>query len=86
MKNKFTNKIAKQIAQNQFNWTIGCVIGTDDPDCNLYEDVNNFEQNFEENLEEMNINPTPKRLELIKKHYVLLNNKAIEKLTKMIKT
>lgn len=85
MTKKFSSKIAKDVAQHQFNWTIGCIIGTDDPDYFLFTDVEEFEQNFEETLEEIGINPTPKRIELIKKHYLKLNNKAILLLEKMCK-
>lgn len=64
---KFTNKIAQEVAQHQFNWTIGCVAGTDDPDYSLSTDVDEFEQNFEEILEEIGINPTPKRIKILKR-------------------
>ncbi len=85
MKPKFTKKLAKEIAQEQFNWTLGCMIGTDDPDYDLETDVDELEQNFEETLESIGINPTPKRLEEIKSQYQKLVYKAhivFEKLSK----
>jgi len=82
---KFSQKLAKKIAQEQFNWTLGCVIGTDDPDYNLMTDIDSFEQNFEEKLEEYGINLTQKRIASIKKHYEKMNDKAFKCLNKMIK-
>ena len=79
---KFNQKIAKQIAQRQFNWTIGCVIGTDDPDYTFDTPIEDLEQNFEEDLEEIGIKSTPKRIESIKKHYERMVNKAIDFLKK----
>ena len=83
---KFTQKIAKDIAQDQLNWTIGCLLGTDDPDYNLDTDVSEFEQNFEERLEEIGINPTPKRLESIVKHYNKMTLQIKHYLNSKIKT
>lgn len=82
---KFTKKLAQEVAQHQFNWTLGCVIGTDDPDYSFETDVDELEQNFEETLEEIGINPTPKRIEEIKSRYEKLVNKALEKLNSMHK-
>lgn len=82
---KFTKKIAQEIAQHQFNWTLGCIIGTDDPDYNLENDVDDFEQNFEETLQEIGMNPTPKRIEEIKSRYKKLASKAKDKLESMQK-
>jgi hypothetical protein len=36
MKNKFTQKIAKEIAKEQFDWTLDCVTGAQDPDYGFY--------------------------------------------------
>lgn len=82
---KFTKKLAQEVAQHQFNWTLGCVIGTDDPDYGFETPIDEFEQNFEETLEEIGINPTPKRIEIIKTKYDNLVNKALKKLNSMHK-
>lgn len=82
---KFTKKLAKQIAQEQLNWTIGCVIGTDDPDYSIHTDKQEFEYNFTERLEELNINPTPKRVSEITNQYEKMRSKIFSYLENQIK-
>lgn len=82
---KFTKKLAQDVAQYQFNWTLGCTSGTDDPDYSLEDSVDKFEQEFEESLEMLGINPTPKRVEEVKLRYEKLANKAKLKLEAMVK-
>ncbi|MFA5153780.1 MAG: hypothetical protein WC554_14560 [Clostridia bacterium] len=83
MKNKFTKTIAKEIAQRQFVWTIGCTIGTDDPDYDLMDPIDEFEQNFTEDLEERNIIATPKRIEIINKYYEQKVQKVLKYLNRL---
>ncbi len=64
MKNAFTKKIAKEIAARSFGHTLDCVLGYADSGYGLGDDVSNFEQNFEEDLEEKNIQITPYRLKV----------------------
>ena len=83
MKNKFTKKIAREIAEQQFGWTLNCILGYQDPDFDLETDIDEFEQNFTEDLEEKGIIVTPKRIEVINNYYQkLVDNakKVIERL------
>lgn len=82
---KFTQKIAKQLAQKQFNWTIGCLLGTDDPDYNLNNPIEEIEQEFEEDMEEIGINPTPKRVDAVKRHYQRMVDEIKSYLNKKVK-
>jgi hypothetical protein len=76
MKNKFTRKIAKEIAHNQFDWTLDCITGRQDPDFDLDTSIDEFEQNFTEDLEEKNIIVTPKRIAIINDYYEKLVEKC----------
>lgn len=80
MKTRFNNTIAKKIAQKNFDLVIDCLCGYSDTGYNLYTEAEEFEQNFEESLEEMNITVTDKRIEIISNHY----NKFINKLRRYI--
>ncbi len=82
---KYTKKLAQKVAQYQFNWTLGCMIGTDDPDYSLETNINELDQNFEEILKELEINPTPKRIEEIKLRYKKLTDRALKFLNSMYK-
>lgn len=81
---KFTNKIAKEIAFNQFKWTIGCVIGTDDPDFSFNNEIEDFEGEFIEKLQENQIAVTPARIQVINNYYENLVKKAKNTLKKLI--
>ena len=83
MKNKFTKKIAKEIAQNQLDWTLDCILGIQDPDWNLETDISKFEDNFTEDLEEMNISATPARIKIINEYYQKLVDKAYKVINKL---
>lgn len=82
---RFTQKIAKQLAQKQFNWMIGCLLGTDDPDYSLTTPIEEIEQNLEEGLKEIGINPTTKRVADISRHYSAMTEKVIRYLEKLSK-
>lgn len=79
--NRFNQKIAKEIAQKQLDHTIDCLLGNTEPDYHLSDDIAEYEQNFEEDLQEKGINPTPLKIENINKHY----NRMIDKVTKALK-
>jgi hypothetical protein len=83
MKAKFTHKIAKEIAKNQFNWTLDCVIGRQDPDYGFETEKWEFEQNFEEELEQLNLCSCQEHLDIIYNYYKKLVDKVILKLEKM---
>ena len=82
---KKTKTGKKQKAQRQFSWTIGCLLGTDDPDYSLHTPIEEIEQNFEEDLEELGINPTPKRVADINRHYTVMIERVIRYLEKQAK-
>lgn len=81
--NRFNQKIAKEIAQKQLDHTLDCVLGVTDPDYHLSDDISEYEQNFEEDLQEKGINPTPVKIEEINKHYKRMVDKAINGLKKL---
>ncbi len=80
---KFTKKLAQEVAQHQFNWTYGRIVGTDILDIPLESEAENYD--FESPLERMGIDPTPQRVEEIKSRYTKLANEAKEKLKSMFK-
>lgn len=81
--NRFNQKIAKEIAQRQLDHTIDCVLGNTDPDYFLSDDVSEYEQNFEEYLQEKGINPTPVKIEAINRQYQRMVDKAVKLLKKL---
>jgi len=83
MKEKFTRRIAKEIAERQFDWTLDCVIGRQDPDFNFDSELHEFEQNFTEDLEEKNMIVTPNRIKIINEYYEKLVNKGIKALDRL---
>ncbi len=83
MKEKFTIRIAKEIAERQFDWTLDCITGRQDPDFNFDSELHEFEQNFTEDLEEKNIIVTPKRIAIINNYYKKLADKGIKALERL---
>ena len=79
---RFSQKIAKEKAQNQFDQTLDCVLGLQDPDYSLTDMVEKFEQNFEEDLEDMGFNPTPGKIKMINEQYEKLVAKTMNFLNK----
>ena len=77
MANKFTKKVAREIAGRQFGQTLDCIIGRQDPDYNFDSSISKFEQTFTEDLEERGIIATPKRIEIINNYYQKLVDKGI---------
>ena len=69
MKSKFTKKIARSIADTQFDWVLDCLLGNCDPDWSLCTDTEIFEQEFTEALEDANITATPARIKIISDIY-----------------
>jgi hypothetical protein len=65
MTNKFTKKIARKIANNSLVYVLDCLLGYDDSGYNLSSEGHQFETNFTEDLEALDITATPKRVEII---------------------
>jgi len=83
MNNKFTKKIAREIAEMQFSRTLDCLLGRQDPDYNFDSPISKFEQNFTEDLEEKGIVATPKRIEIINAYYQKLVDKGIKAIERL---
>lgn len=81
MKNQFNKKMAEEIANKSFAYTLDCVLGSSDPDYDLRDDASTFEQNFEEDLQERGIAITPYKIEMIKKCY----DKMVEDFKKFVR-
>lgn len=81
--NRFNQKVAKEIAQKQLDHTLDCVLGNTDPDYHLSDDISEYEQNFEEDLQEKGINPTTVKIEAINKQYQRMVDKAIKSLKRL---
>lgn len=80
MKTKFTRAIAKEIAYRQFNDTLDCVTGKQDPYWGLRETSNTFEEDFVNLLNDNDIVVTQARLKMIKDYYDKLVKKVLKKL------
>ncbi len=72
MKNAFTKKIAKEVALISFGYVLDGLLGYGDMNYTMGEEVSVFEQNFTEDLEEMNIIVTPKRIKEVNEQYLIL--------------
>lgn len=74
-------KIAKQVAATSFGYVLDCILGYSDTGYDMGTDVSEFEQNFEEDLEELGIIPTNSKIEKIKKAFVKMQE-GFEKQTR----
>jgi hypothetical protein len=81
---RFNQKIAKQIANNSMQHVVGGILGTDDPDYSLDDDISQFETNFEEDLQKMGINPTLSKIEKINIQFEKQRAKLIKYLENFI--
>ncbi len=82
MKQQFTKKIAKEIAEKSFGYVLDCILGYSDDDYNLSMKAEEFEQNFTEDLEEKNIIVTGKRINVINDYYDQMTLKLVNSLRK----
>jgi len=64
-----TNKTANDIVDKNFGHVLDCVLGYSDSGYTLKDDVSNFEQNFEEDLEERGVNVTNRKIKIISDLY-----------------
>lgn len=69
MSKKFTTKIAKQVALKSFGHVLDCVLGYTDPDYSLATPIEEFEQNFEEDLTDMGVVVNQRRLDKCSDEY-----------------
>ncbi|MBN2747416.1 MAG: hypothetical protein JXR34_11880 [Bacteroidales bacterium] len=65
MKTRFNRTIAKDIAETSFGYVLDCILGYSDTGYDMGTEASEFEQNFEEDLEEKNIVITDKRIKNI---------------------
>lgn len=82
MKTRFSKKIAKNVAEKSFGYVLDCILGYSDPDYNLGTRAEDFEQNFEEDLEEKNITITDQRIKIIYEYYEKLRLDLTKKIRK----
>jgi hypothetical protein len=83
MKTRFNKKIARQVAEKSFDQMIDSILGRTDPYHDLETSIDEYEQDFTEDMEEMNIIATPKRIQVVNTIFEAKVNKAkavIEKL------
>ena len=78
----FNNKVAKEIADKSFGYVLDCILGYSDDHYNMSDEASEFEQNFEEDLEEKNIVVTPRKIKIISEHYEKMRNNFIDKTRK----
>ena len=79
---KFNRTIAKDIAETSFGYVLDCILGYSDADYHMGTKASEFEQNFEEDLEEKNIVITDKRIKLIAEYYEKMRLDFISKTRK----
>ena len=68
-KKRFSKKIAREVAEKSFDQMLDCVLERQDPDYSIMRKGEDFEQNFEEDLEEIGINPTFAKIKIISDYY-----------------
>jgi hypothetical protein len=77
MKPNFTLKVAQDIADKSFGYTLDCLLGYSDSRYGLEEAGDDFEQNFIEDLEERGFVVTDNRIAIIKQEYDKMKDKFI---------
>jgi hypothetical protein len=83
MKTKFNKKIARQVAEKSFDQMLDSVLGRIDPYHDFDTPIEEYEQDFTEDMEEMNLIVTPARIKVVNTIFAIKVNKAktiIEKL------
>ena len=82
MKTRFNKTIAKDIAERSFCLVLDCIMGYSDSSYDLDCEAESFEQNFEEDLEEMNVTITDKRIKIISEYYEKMRFDLVTKIRK----
>ncbi len=62
-KQLFSKSVAKEIAHRSFGLVLDCILGYSDTGYGLPADGVDFDQNYEEDLVDMGITPTTRRIE-----------------------
>ncbi len=84
MKNKKTLKpiltkaMIHDIADKSFGHVLDCVLGYSDSYYNLQTETTEFSQNFEEDMQEIGIAPTERRLRAIESEYDRIKAKFVK--------
>lgn len=73
----FSIKVAKEIAKQHLAQVIDCIIGNQDPDLTLYDDIDKYEDEFHDLLKDKKINPTEFRINEIKRQFLILRERII---------
>jgi len=60
----FSRAIAKKVALKSFCFVLDCVLGYSDSDYGFPAEGVDFDQNYEEDLQELGITPTSRRIEI----------------------
>lgn len=84
MKTRFNKTIAKRIAETSFGYVLECILGYSDSGYTLGTNAEDFEQNFEEDLEEKNIVITDKRIKIISEYYEKMRRDFVAKAEKKL--
>ncbi len=69
MKTEFNKKVAKEIAKKSFGYVLDCILDYSDSQYGFNTSADEFEQNFEEDLEERGIVATERRIKIIRLEY-----------------
>jgi len=80
MKTRFNRTIAKDIAKTSFCYVLDCIMGYSDTGYDMGTEASEFEQNFEEDLEEKNIVITDNRIKIISEYYEKMRIDFINKI------
>lgn len=75
MSKPFTRKIAKEIADKSFGYVLDCILGYSDTGYDMNTSTDEFEQNFEEDMQEKGIVITPHRVKVCCEEYNKLTTK-----------
>lgn len=81
IKSQFSRKIAKDIAMKSFGHTLDCMLGYSDSGYSLKNEGEEFEQNFEEDLQSMGIVVNERRIKVIVNRY----NEICKRFEKMVR-
>lgn len=71
----FSKKIAREIASKSFGHLLDCIMGYSDPDYSFNTPTSEYEQNFEEDLQEWGVTITSHRVEIIKSEFDKMKSK-----------
>lgn len=81
-KRQYTQKLIREIAKKNFGYLTDCMFGYSDSGYQFTDDASEYEQNFEEDLQEVSIVVTTRKIKEISEEFTRLKNELEQHIRK----